>query len=123
MNVPPNTTLYRHFYIRGVRFISSETAIVVGNVHTYWLHTLLATRSLSPPDIIYFVVHLCTHVSPIPFSQWKFGKCRKCNKPQGRLAAGGTFSNPGQSKAMCKDGKKHRFKFSKCQKCGKSEFA
>ena len=48
---------------------------------------------------------------------WKFGRCSKCGKGEGKEA------QQQLKGGECKMGGKHVYKFTKCQKCGASEFA
>lgn len=51
--------------------------------------------------------------------EWKYGKCNKCQAPEGGTKGRSVRAPPG---GACSDGNMHVFKFSKCTKCGKSEF-
>jgi uncharacterized Zn finger protein (UPF0148 family) len=48
---------------------------------------------------------------------WKFGKCSKCSKPEGKEVA------ERRTGGECSKGGKHVFKFTKCMKCGVNELA
>ena len=56
---------------------------------------------------------------------WKFGKCARCGKQEGKLADAGSFADPGSVDTCPKSlgGKgKHKYQFSKCKLCNKREF-
>ena len=55
---------------------------------------------------------------------YKFGKCRICGEPEGKLLRQGAITYPGGSPCPKSEGGmgKCLFKFSRCRLCGRSEY-
>merc|ERR1711879_965825 len=86
-----------------------------------WAPGEATTYKLSPSSAMESESGKCAK-SDTGMHHWKFGKCKYCQKPEGKLVSGiGAITNPGSDRE-CEHGGKCIFKFAKCTKCGTSEY-